>query len=84
MPSGGVNQLGKTLQHINHFVAAFPAAYVNHQVSVGPFSKLLLSNRLARAESSWDRSATALGDREESVNYPLSRDEGIDGGSLRP
>ena len=70
-----VLEVGELGQHLGHLVAAFAAADVDHDLGVGPLGELLLRDRLARAERPGDGGRTALRDREEAVEDPLSRDE---------
>ena len=63
------------LENVRHFIAAFAAADVDDNLCVAPLSKLVLRDRLSRAESARDAGRAALGEREEAVDDALPRYE---------
>lgn len=68
----GVNQLREFPQHIGHFIPAFPAADVDHQVHIRPLGQSVLHHCLARAERSRNSRGTALCHREEGIHNTLA------------
>ena len=80
----GVNQFGKFAQNVGHFVSALTAADIDHKIHVAPFCKLMLNNRLTRAERSRDARRSALCNREQRVDGALTRNHRINGRQLLP
>ena len=71
----GVFEFGELHQNVGHLIAALAAADVDHDVHVGPLGKLVLHDRLARAEG-------AVGDGEEGVDDTLAGVHGARGNKL--
>ena len=71
-PGAGVNQFREFPQNIGHFIPAFPAADVDHQIHIRPLGQSVLHHCLARAERSRNSRGTALCHREEGIHNTLA------------
>ena len=67
-----VLQFRELVQYVGHLVSTLAASDVNHDISLCPFCKLMLNNRLTASERSRNGSHTTFGDWEHTVNNSLS------------
>ena len=74
-PRRRVLELGEAQEQVGDLVAALPAGDEDDDLGVRPFGQLVLDDGLAGAEGPGDAGRPALGEREEHVDDPLSRDE---------
>ena len=70
------------VEHVGHLVAALAAAHVHNDLRVRPLGQLVLHDRLAAAEGAGHGRHTALGDGEQGIDDPLTRDHRRGGSHL--